>query len=108
VRQLAGVQEKSYVTLFSPEDRKRYRQVKQGKKILTFTVQYETLVEGEWRPVVRYDTAHRVVHKDMLDLKGREKKVLLAMSDLQEALLLADKDIRTNWQQYKERFLRRQ
>ena len=57
--------------------------------------------------MVRYDTAHRVVHRDMLDLKGKEKKVLLAISDLQEALLLADKDIRTSWQQYKERFLRR-
>jgi ABC-type uncharacterized transport system ATPase subunit len=57
--------------------------------------------------VVRYDTAHRVVHRDMLDLKGKEKKVLLAISDLQEALLLADKDIRINWRRYKERFLRR-
>lgn len=57
--------------------------------------------------MVRYDTAHRVVHRDMLDLKGKEKKVLLAISDLQEALLLADKDIRINWRRYKERFLRR-
>lgn len=73
---------------------------------MAFTVQYETLVKGEWRPVVRYDTAHRVVHKDILDLKGREKKVLLGISDLREALLLADEDIKTNWRQYKDRFLR--
>ena len=104
---MAGTQEKSYEILLSPEDRERYRHVRQGKRILAFTVQYETLVEGEWRPVVRYDTAHRVVHKDIVDLKGREKKVWLGMSDLREALLLADRDIRANWQQYKDRFLRR-
>jgi len=49
----------------------------------------------------------RVVHKDIMDLKGRERKVWLGISDLREALLLADKDIRTNWQRYKDRFLRR-
>jgi hypothetical protein len=104
---LAGIQEKSYEIFLSPEDRERYRHVKQGKRILAFTVQYETLAGGEWRPVIRYDTAHGTVHKDILDLRGREKKVWLGLSDLREALLLADQDIRTNWQQYKERFLRR-
>jgi len=99
-------QEKFYVTLLSPEDRKRYRHIKQGKRILTFTVQYETLVEDQWLPVIRYDTAHRVVHKDLLDLKGHEKKVLLGISDLREALLLADEDIKTNWRRYKDRYLR--
>jgi hypothetical protein len=64
---LAGVQEKSYEISLSFEDRERYRHIKQGKRILAFTVQYETLVEGEWRPVIRYDTAHGVVHKDILD-----------------------------------------
>lgn len=47
---MAGTQEKAYVTLLSPEDRKRYRHVKRGKRILAFTVQYETMVEGEWHP----------------------------------------------------------
>ena len=74
---------------------------------MAFTVQYETLVTGEWLPVVRYDTSHRVTHKDILDLKGREKKVLLGIADLREALLLADNDIKTNWQRYKTLFLRR-
>lgn len=104
---MAKIQEKFYVTLLSPKDRKRYRQVNQGKRILALTVQYETLVEEQWLPVVRYDTAHRVVHKDLLDLKGREKKVLLGISELREALLLADEDIKTNWKRYKDLFLRR-
>lgn len=101
------MREKTYIALLSPEDRKRYRHIRQGKRILTFTVQYETLVAGEWLPVVRYDTSHRITHKDILDLKGREKKVLLGITDLHEALLLADNDIKTNWQRYKALFLRR-
>lgn len=101
------MREKTYIALLSPEDRKRYRHIRQGKRILAFTVQYETLVAGEWLPVVRYDTSHRITHKDILDLKGREKKVLLGITDLREALLLADNDIRTNWQRYKALFLKR-
>ena len=72
-----------------------------------FTIQYETLVAGEWVPVVRYDTSHRIAHKDILDMKGREKKFLLGIADFREALLLADEDIRTNWRNYKALFLRR-
>lgn len=73
---------------------------------MAFTIQYETLVGGEWLPVVRYDTSHRIVHKDILDLKGREKKVLLGTANLREALLLADNDIKTNWRRYKALFIR--
>lgn len=99
-------QGKTYVALLSPEDRKRYRHVRQGRKILAFTIQYETLVGHEWLPVVRYDTSHQIAHKDILDLKGREKKVLLGIANLREALLLADNDIKTNWPRYKALFLR--
>ena len=99
--------EKTYVALLSPEDRKRYRHLRQGRRILGFTIQYETLLDGEWMPVVRYDTSHRIAHKDILDIKGREKKVLLGVADFREALLLADEDIKANWRSYKALFLRR-
>ena len=101
------MREKTYIALLSPEDRKRYRHLRQGKRILAFTVQYKTLVAGEWLQVVRYDTSHRITHKDILDLKGREKKVFLGITDLHQALLLADNDIKNNWQRYKALFLRR-
>lgn len=99
--------EKTYVAVLSPEDRKRYRHIRRGKRILAFSVQYETLVGGEWLPVVRYDTSHGITHKDVLDLRGREKKVLLGITDLREALIVADQDIKTNWERYKDVFLRR-
>ena len=99
--------EKNYVALLSPEDRKRYRHLRRGRRILSFTIQYETLLAGEWVPVVRYDTSHRIVHKDVLDQKGKEKKFLLGFADFREGLLVADDDIKTNWRRYKSVFLRR-
>ena len=101
------LREKTYIAMLSPEDRRRYSHVKRGGRIVRFVVQYETLVAGGWLPVVRYDCAHRAAHKDVLDIRGREEKHLLGVSDLREAIATADADIRGNWQRYKERFMRR-
>ncbi len=99
------IREKTYLAMLSPEDRRRYSHVKQGARIVRFTVQYETLVGSEWFPVVRYDCAHGAAHKDVLDIRGREEKHLIGMSDLREAIATADADIRSNWQRYKAQFL---
>ena len=100
------MRERSYVAMLSPEDRRRSVHVKEGSRIVRFTAQYETLLEGRWLPVVRYDCAHGTAHRDVLDIRGREEKHLLGVSDLREAIALADADIRRHWEQYKERFLR--
>ena len=71
-----------------------------------FVVQYETLFEGKWVPVVRYDTAHGYAHKDLLNPDGTKEKIFLGAADLNEALTLADIDINENWERYKERYLR--
>ena len=97
---------KSYVAMLSPMDRRRYTHTKNNGEIVRFTVQYETLVGDRWLPVVRYDCAHGVAHKDVLDVRGREEKHLLGMCDLREAIAIADGDIQHNWERYKTRFLR--
>lgn len=56
---------------------------------------------------MRHDTAHGYAHKDLLNPDGSQEKVFLGITDLNEALTLADKDINENWERYKERFLRR-
>ena len=76
-------------------------------KVSGFVVQYEVLFNEKWVPVVRYDTAHGFAHKDIIDPDGREEKIFIGIADLNEALILADKDINENWERYKERFLRR-
>ena len=39
-------------------------------RVTEFTVQLECWIEGRWRPVVRYDTAHGYPHRDTLGWTG--------------------------------------
>jgi hypothetical protein len=72
-----------------------------------FAIQYETTIGGERFPVVRYDTAHGFAHRDRLDRRGRviAKDALGAGLSLTDALLLAERDVRQNWQRYRRDFV---
>lgn len=47
-------------------DRARYRLafIREGQEIKDFLLQLEADVDGKWRPVLRYDTAHGKLHRD--------------------------------------------
>ena len=94
-----------YVIRLSPEDRYRHVHVRVKGRIVFFRIQLETLVGGEWMPVVRYDTAHGFVHRDLLDRRGHSIKTPLFNQDLNDALTFAEGDLKTNWLSYRERFL---
>jgi hypothetical protein len=98
---------KTYVFMLSDTDRKRHEHITEKDRVTGFVVQYETLIEGKWLPVVRYDTAHGYAHKDLLNPDGSKEKIFLGAADLNEALTSADIDINENWERYKERYLRR-
>ena len=98
---------KTYVFMLSDIDRKRHEHITEKDKVTGFVVQYETLFEGKWLPIVRYDTAHGYAHKDLLNPDGSKEKTFLGVADLNEALTIADIDINENWERYKERYLRR-
>ena len=71
-------------------------------------VQLEVEVEvedGSWKPVVRYDCAHGIAHRDRYNLGGEQDKQEIPLS-YAESLDFADKDINDNWDNYRERFLR--
>jgi hypothetical protein len=68
-------------------------------------VQYETRVQGTWRPVARYDTAHGFFHIDVYTARG-SMKYRVEIADLGEALTFAIDDLKTNWQRYKQQLLR--
>ena len=53
-----------------PRDRYRHVHVRAKGRIVFFRIQLETLVGEKWMPVVRYDTAHGFVHRDLLDKRG--------------------------------------
>ena len=88
-----------YTTLFDEGVRKRHLHERRGKKVTRFCVQLEVLIASRWEVVIRYDCAHGFSHVDQYWHKGRKKQIRLSL-DFEKALVLADWDIRTNWQKY--------
>lgn len=96
-----------YTYLLTLNDRKRHEHVTEYGAVKRFAVQYETFVDGNWRPVIRYDTAHGFPHMDRIYPDGTVEKIPLLTRDLGEGLTFADKDIDENWARYKEAYLKR-
>jgi hypothetical protein len=99
--------EKTYIFMLTERDRKRHKHMIEKGKVVGFMVQYETLFEEKWVPIVRYDTSHGYTHKDLINPDGTIEKVFMGTAEFKEALTLADVDINENWERYKDRFFRR-
>ena len=97
--------ETEYIIRLGLFDRYRHRHVKIKGRIVFFAVQYETKVEGQWHPIVRYDTAHGFAHRDLFDIHGNVVKTPLFISDYNDALSFAESDLKANWYNYKKRYL---
>lgn len=92
------------------EDRLRVKATKTRGGIVSFIVQYEALIRGQWRPVVRYDTAHRFAHKDILHPDGLVDKQPLNFPSLNLAFTFTIQDLKSLWRWYRygyEKELRR-
>ncbi len=98
------MQEIEYLYYFTAEatDRLRVTAGKDKGEILEFVVQYEALISMEWRPVVRYDTAHGFAHKDVIRADGEAVKQPLFFETYNMAFTYATLDLKMNWRQYKE------
>ena len=78
-------------------------------RVTKFTVQLECWIEGEWRPAVRYDTAHDRAHRDTLDWDRRVVDKLWLSTDIayNEAMSIAIRDLSDHAQTYRDELLRR-
>jgi|SRR6266850_2158951 len=95
-----------FITLADEDDRIRVDfETDHGDVVRLYRVQYETRVQGIWRPVARYDTAHGFFHIDIYTVRGL-MKYRVEIGDLSEALTFAINDLKTNWQLYKQQLLR--
>ena len=77
--------EREFLIYLDPEQRlNRYRHyhVWQGNEIVEFRIQFEAFIDGQWHPVMRYDTAHGQAHRDMLHPGGSETKEWFALHSL--------------------------
>jgi hypothetical protein len=90
----------------SDRDRLRIRFTVQKGRVTQLVVQYEVLMGERWQPIVRYDTAHGYLHRDLYR-HGQEEPLKEAISvvDLSDGLTQAIEDLRQHWQLYKRRFL---
>jgi hypothetical protein len=97
-----------YTAPLGPDDQFRVRIETSQGRVDDFTVLYLTRVAGQWRPVARYDCAHRHPHRDLLDADGAVvEKLWLAGWPLAQALDHAIADIKAHWPRYRADFLRR-
>lgn len=86
------------------EDRIRVTALKKKDKILKFVVQYEALIVGEWRAIVRYDTSHGFAHKDIIHYNGKVDKQPLYIHDFNMAFTFAVQDLKVGWKWYRASF----
>lgn len=93
-----------YVVVFDDGVRKRHYHKSEKGEILEFVVQLEVRIDNIWHPIVRYDCAHEFTHIDYYDLSGKKSKVDLNLG-FKEALIVADDDIRENWEKYVKEFI---
>jgi len=98
--------EKEFVVLLGNDCRLRHYHNRMKQEVIEFMVQLEIQFKGDWKPIIRYDTAHGFAHRDAYHPDGRVEKTPLAMGDYNSILTFAEFDLRTNWELYRERFLR--
>ena len=75
-------------------------------KLLNLWCNMSFFVEGKWHEVVRYDTSHGYAHRDLIHADGRKEKLELFFRDLNICLTYAENDLRANWKNYREKFLK--
>ena len=86
------------------EDRLRVKAFTKGGDITGFVVQYEALLKGDWRPIVRYDTAHGFAHKDLIHPDGEEEKQPLYFPGYNLAFTFAIQDLKISWSWYRRAY----
>lgn len=56
--------------------------------------------------MIRHDVSHGFAHRHVLHPGGSSTKTALFFKDYNEALTFAETDIKSNWELYRERYLR--
>ena len=76
-------------------------------ELIDVVYQYETLIEDNWTPIVRYDCAHGFFHRDILKPNGEKEKNEIVIDNLKSASKYAQQDLKDRWEWYKERYVKK-
>ncbi len=74
----------------------------QGRVKSIIVIQYEAYINGEWRPIVRFDEAHGFFHRDIMSPSGGQEKTARFRNDKNMALTEAIAEIKQHWQSYRK------
>jgi hypothetical protein len=96
---------KRYIADLSESDRTVVRLVKDGKFIKVFSVQYEALIEGSWRKLIRYDSAHGQPHRHTFRPDGNQRVQVLRITNLNLALTYSITTINKNFLRTRESYI---
>jgi hypothetical protein len=103
-----GPGETHYLNEIGPQDRIRVFVRAPFGRLEYYTVQYEAYIDGDWRPVVRYDPSHGYPHRDLLNADGTvADKLWFPTLSRKQALDAAAADLKANWPAYRADFIRR-
>jgi hypothetical protein len=79
---------------------------RERRAVVKFSVQYRARIRGEWRAIVRFDTAHRHAHQDVSYPDGTQETRELEIDDYGVALTYALRDVQARWESYRNRYER--
>jgi len=97
---------KTFKIALTADDEIRIMIERAGKEVVEFAVQYLARIQGEWQPVVRFDTAHGRPHMDVSHPDGTQETRDLRFESYSIALTYAIRNIQERWEFYRERFER--
>jgi len=101
------ISKEEFTFLYSEDTRIRHSHKRIGNRIIKFVVQMELLIGNKWHPVIRYDTSHGFAHKDIVHPSGEVDKLPMAVQDFNDALTLAEEELRIEWKFFRMQYLRR-
>jgi hypothetical protein len=78
--------------------------IQEGSVLRDFSIQYKAFICGEWRRVIRYDTAHGFVHVHRAWRQEEDHDTVPQVDGLPYAAVLhwVEKDLKDNWARYRK------
>jgi len=95
-----------FTVVLTAQDEARVQFDKENDRVLEFAVQYLANIGDEWRPIVRFDTAHGRPHMDISHPAGTQETRELRFYSYNVALTHAIQDVQERWEFYRERYER--
>jgi hypothetical protein len=95
-----------FIIQYAEDCRLREHFIKSYGSILGFAVQLEIMLEDKWIPIRRYDTTHGFVHCDIIHANGQTEKLPIPAANFEEALTIAEHDLRGFWRFYRDGFIK--